>query len=550
MMKTKTVKVESLYEDLGEKERLFLRRGIVPTGKTRSHMIQSVAASAVNRGWTREEFHEVMLRRSNKGASKILEKRPETARAYLDHSWDKAIKFVLQNPAVSNREDIRRQIRSMRVAVATLPWPGGTGSIDLAVLLVHLNIAERLGSLIYQASLRRIAKEAGVTKDTVSHAHVRLALFLTPLPRTDSPTSWWRLNITVAQDSKTSQQCAIYCPDQRSAAAHDVWHQQGLAKGCWRTWNALTANEGVISSELAKRLQAKPRTTVNRLKRLERRGMARRAGPEWFRIERKLDHVAVEIGTSGRGSAREQLYRMEQEEYKNHRPDQVRKRGRSKLMVIFEATDKNLALPQRQSVSDCEPNILAAAFSYAQMGFWVLPLHSIRNGRCTCKKSCRTPGKHPIGSLVPHGLKDATREVEVIREWWARCPFANVGIATGMTDDGLYLNVIDVDPRNGGNDTFVDLIAARGLPETATSRTGSGGTHWLLTSTKPLHSSGALGKGIDFKGVGGYIVAPPSKHQSGRFYEWIRPLDKLSPMPDWLLKKLMPEEDLGRAERA
>ncbi|MDE2505703.1 MAG: hypothetical protein KGM43_00680, partial [Planctomycetota bacterium] len=55
---------------------------------------QSVADSAVNRGWTREEFREVMLRRSNKGAAKVLEKSTTAARAYLDRCWDKAIKFV------------------------------------------------------------------------------------------------------------------------------------------------------------------------------------------------------------------------------------------------------------------------------------------------------------------------------------------------------------------------------------------------------------------------------------------------------------------------
>ena len=86
MTRIKPVKVESLYEDLGEKERLFLRQGTVPRGKSRSELIQSVADSAVNRGWTREKFREVMLRRSNKGAAKILEKSANAARAYLDRS--------------------------------------------------------------------------------------------------------------------------------------------------------------------------------------------------------------------------------------------------------------------------------------------------------------------------------------------------------------------------------------------------------------------------------------------------------------------------------
>jgi hypothetical protein len=53
-------------------------------------MIQSVAVSAVNRGWTAEQFLAVMLRRSNRGTTKIFEKTPDAARAYLDGSWKRS----------------------------------------------------------------------------------------------------------------------------------------------------------------------------------------------------------------------------------------------------------------------------------------------------------------------------------------------------------------------------------------------------------------------------------------------------------------------------
>jgi hypothetical protein len=537
MTRIKPVKVESLYEDLGEKERLFLRQGTVPRGKSRSELIQSVADSAVNRGWTREKFREVMLRRSNKGAAKILEKSANAARAYLDRSWDKAIKFVRQNPPISNGEAARRHIRAMRAAIDRMDWSYPNGWTHYAVLIVHLDIAETLGRLEYEASIRRVAGKAGVTKDTVMNAHDRLTRLLIPLAVPVGRTSRWKLRTAAGRDSNNLRICEEYCPDQRSGSDHDVWHQWGMGKGGWRTWNALNVTGGMTSSGLAGRLRAKPRTTTDRLKRLERLGMARRSGSHWFRVERDLDEVAAELGTLGRLAARKSLHRAEQERYEKRR--QERRRPGSKLTVISDPTNTSTELPKReQPVFRSEPDVLPAALSYALMGFRVLPLQSIRDGRCTCGKSCQTPGKHPIGRLVPHGLKGATREVEVIREWWARCPFANVGIATGIIADGLYLNVIDVDPRNGGNDTFVDLIAAGGLPETGTSRTGSGGTHWLLTSTEPLRSSGALGKGIDFKGVGGYIVAPPSLHHSGQRYEWVRPLENLASVPNWVVDKL------------
>jgi hypothetical protein len=195
MTKTKTAKVESLFENLGEKERLFLRQGIVPPGKSRSELIQSVAVSAVNRGWTREEFHEVMLSRSNKGAAKILEKSAAARRAYLDHTWDKAIKFVQRNPPISNREEALHQIRAMRAAVDRMDWSYPNGWIHYAVLVVHLDLAETLGRLEYAASIRRIAVKAGVTKDTVMNAHDRLTRFLIPLSAPVGRTSRWKHSI-------------------------------------------------------------------------------------------------------------------------------------------------------------------------------------------------------------------------------------------------------------------------------------------------------------------------------------------------------------------
>jgi hypothetical protein len=203
-----TDSVERLYEDLGEKERLFLRRGTRAPGKTRSEMIQSVAVSAVNRQWTREEFRAVMLRPSNRGAKKILEIREQrglrAAADYLNSCWDKAVEFVKRNPAVSNREETRQQIRLMRAAISRIAWPRISGSVDLAVLLVHLDIAETLGSLTYSASLRRIAELAGLTYATVFRSQKRLTRFLTRLPSRDSKTSRWKLGTALTRPTKSA----------------------------------------------------------------------------------------------------------------------------------------------------------------------------------------------------------------------------------------------------------------------------------------------------------------------------------------------------------
>lgn len=156
----------------------------------------------------------------------------------------------------------------------------------------------------------------------------------------------------------------------------------------------------------------------------------------------------------------------------------------------------------------------AAALEYAARGWPVLPLHGMVRGRCTCGRTCDTPGKHPIGALVPRGVHDATCDVVVLRGWFRRWPTANVGIATAS------LVVIDVDPRAGGNESLERLVQQLGaLRDTPTVETGGGGTHYYLRPV-PGPLRGSLGPGIDVKHVGGYVVAPPSLHVSGRRYAW------------------------------
>lgn len=169
------------------------------------------------------------------------------------------------------------------------------------------------------------------------------------------------------------------------------------------------------------------------------------------------------------------------------------------------------------------PTLLEAALSYAARGWRVFPLQWLREGgRCTCgKKDCKSPGKHP---RTPNGCLDGTTDADQIRRWWHQWPNANVGLATGH---GLV--ALDVDPRHGGAETLVDLQRELGnLPQTVAVETGSGGRHIYLSPVDPKtgevlevrNSASVLGVGVDVRGDGGYVVAPPSVHQSGRPYRW------------------------------
>jgi hypothetical protein len=171
-------------------------------------------------------------------------------------------------------------------------------------------------------------------------------------------------------------------------------------------------------------------------------------------------------------------------------------------------------------------DLLAAALDFAGRGWPVLPVEP--------------RGKRPLGRLVPHGLHDASIDEATIERWWKAEAAANVAIATGHGCD-----VLDLDGQEG-----IDaLLAAQPstMPEDqasgpcATSRPG----HWHLYLTPlGLGNRAGLLPHVDWRGQGGYVIAPPSVHQSGSVYEWSVDfgLDTpLEPPPVWLLRLLKPE---------
>ncbi len=99
---------------------------------------------------------------------------------------------------------------------------------------------------------------------------------------------------------------------------------------------------------------------------------------------------------------------------------------------------------------------------------------------------------------------------------------------------------LDSDPRNGGDASICDLVEAHGTAwlETHTVRTGGNGNHFIfrLPEGVEIHR-GKIGPGIDVKSAGGYLVAPPSVHASGRKYEVEKNIE-IALAPDWLIQEL------------
>jgi hypothetical protein len=180
--------------------------------------------------------------------------------------------------------------------------------------------------------------------------------------------------------------------------------------------------------------------------------------------------------------------------------------------------------------------LVVAALGYADRGWRVIPLHTIDNEACTCESpGCTSPAKHP---LTPNGVHGATTDRATITIWWSEAEIANVGIATG---DGLL--VLDIDAKHDGLASLAELETQQGpLPITPTVATGGGGKHFYfrLPDGVKVGNRAGIAPGIDVRGDGGYVVAPPSLHASGQYYEWLVSPDDtpLAEAPEWLLVKL------------
>jgi Bifunctional DNA primase/polymerase, N-terminal len=175
--------------------------------------------------------------------------------------------------------------------------------------------------------------------------------------------------------------------------------------------------------------------------------------------------------------------------------------------------------------------LLEAALGYAACGIPVYPVHWPGPGpggarlACSCPRglACERAAKHP---LLRHGVKEATTDPDRIGRWWRRWPQANVGLATGICFDAL-----DIDGPAG-------LAALRQLPEAAGLRlpgplvaTGGGGWHhWFAPTGLGNRPPRGLAH-VDWRGRGGCVLAPPSRHISGRGYRWLRGLDQ-APLPE------------------
>ncbi len=166
---------------------------------------------------------------------------------------------------------------------------------------------------------------------------------------------------------------------------------------------------------------------------------------------------------------------------------------------------------------------LDAALRYLALGWSIVP--------------AATRGKRPIVAWRPY--QDHPPSKAQVRRWFDRWPDANIAIVTGA---GSGLVVLDVDPGHGGAESLAAIEARHGtLPETIEALTGGGGRHvYFAHPGGEVRNRAGMAPGLDLRGDGGVIIAPPSIHPSGEPYRW-RPGHApeevgLAPMPIWLLE--------------
>ncbi len=171
--------------------------------------------------------------------------------------------------------------------------------------------------------------------------------------------------------------------------------------------------------------------------------------------------------------------------------------------------------------------LLAAALAYAERGWAVFP--------------CHASGAKAKQPLVAKGFHAASRDPAQIRDWWEQFPSALIGVPTGATV-GHWVLDIDVHAGAIGPQSLAAWEAEQGpLPATWQVRTASGGQHLLFrwpTDGREVLSRVNVAPGIDVRGRGGYVIAPPSQSDQGEWFWAAESADEVAMAPEWLLARV------------
>jgi hypothetical protein len=167
-------------------------------------------------------------------------------------------------------------------------------------------------------------------------------------------------------------------------------------------------------------------------------------------------------------------------------------------------------------------SVNGAIHDYARRGWSIIPI--------------RPEDKRPLVRWEDYQHRHA--DEAGVCGWFQAWPNAGIGIVTGSIS-GLV--VLDIDVRHGGDVSLEGFEREHGrLPTTVECRTGGGGRHLYFAHPGGLiRNKVGLAPGVDLRGDGGYVVAPPSTHPSGGRYAWVEERGPgsavIAPVPNWIL---------------
>lgn len=194
------------------------------------------------------------------------------------------------------------------------------------------------------------------------------------------------------------------------------------------------------------------------------------------------------------------------------------------------------------------------ALRYIRRGWHIIPTHSVQdNGLCECGATSdySSEPKHAIGKH-PHlgvlGHRESSNNEMQVNTWLIQWPNCNISIATGKKS-GLI--VLDIDKKNGGLDSLHKLWDQHSeFPACPVVHSGGGGFHFYFKHPGfEVRGRRGMMPGVDVMADGGRIVAPPSRHKSGKSYSWDKFLGEEVPLPEvpkWLLEMVLQKQSKRR----
>lgn len=196
----------------------------------------------------------------------------------------------------------------------------------------------------------------------------------------------------------------------------------------------------------------------------------------------------------------------------------------------IQAADDRLSDLKRQlaDLDNQTPRLMEAALQYVSWGWPVFPLgrHSKQPAlpsahpkgdplRGVCKGECGRPG---------HGVLDANTDPDRIKRYWTRHPDHNIGLATGFLFDAVDIDLPKEPGDPNGYDQLPKLLNNERLPDIhAVAISARGGMHLYIPAQEGKGNRAGMLPGVDYRGRGGYVVAPPSVTLEGRYYFTTQP---------------------------